>query len=393
MREVKIHEAAWVNPRTEIPIGFSDTTAVAFLPMSSVSEDGQLLNVVTRPLAEVFKGYTAFERNDVIIAKITPCMENGKAAVVDAIPTPIGFGSTEFHVMRPKPGISSRYLFHAVWNSKFRNKAAQNMTGSAGQKRVPKSFLENFEIPLPPLAEQERIAGILDKADGVRRKREEALKLSDELLRSVFLDMFGDPVTNPKRWEKGTIRDLVASVNYGTSTKADAETGKYPVLRMNNITYSGGWDFESLKYCDIEDKDLTKFIVSKGQMLFNRTNSKELVGKTAVYRRDDAMAFAGYLVRANMKPNADAEYVSAYLNSYHGKATLRGMCKSIVGMANINAQEMLGIPILLPPATTQKAFGDIVRRVDARRSVVMEAHVVTKTLFSSLQQRAFSGQL
>ena len=140
--------------------------------------------------------------------------------------------------------------------------------------------LKELEIPLPPLAEQKSIAGILDAADALRAKRREALAQLDTLLQSAFLDMFGDPVTNPMGWEAGVIRDLLASANYGTSKKADLREGEYPILRMNNITYSGEWDFSSLKYIDLAEEDLPKHLVHKGQILFNRTNSKELVGKT-----------------------------------------------------------------------------------------------------------------
>jgi type I restriction enzyme S subunit len=233
----------------------------------------------------------------------------------------------------------------------------------------------------------------LDKADGIRRKRQEALRLTITFFRSVFLDLFGDPVTNPKGWPKGTVRDLVESVNYGTSQKADPEKGRFPVLRMNNITYEGGWDFEELKYIEMSEGEASKYLVHKGEMLFNRTNSRELVGKTAVYREEKPMAFAGYLVRAIAKQDADAEYISGYLNSDHGKAVLLAMCKSIIGMANINAQEMLSIPILLPPEKLQKRFGDIVRSASARMKIRDDANREVEILFSSLQYRAFRGGL
>lgn len=396
---VKLAEAAEINPglpKDLIP-GVGD--AVTFLSMASVGEDASVNTSETRAYGEVAKGYTAFCKGDVLLAKITPCMENGKAALVSGSATNVGCGSTEFHVLRARNGIYPGYLFHLIWNEPFRRLAARNMTGSAGQKRVPKSFLETHRIPIPhkngkpDLNEQKRIAAILDKADAIRRKRQQALALADDFLRSVFLVMFGDPDSNPKGLPVGVVGDLLDSANYGTSKKASTEKGEYPVLRMGNITYDGGWDFTDLKYIDLDKKELPKHLVHKGQLLFNRTNSKELVGKTAVYREDKPMAFAGYLVRGIVKPDADAEYIAAYLNSPHGKQKLTQMCKSIVGMANINAKEMQAIPILLPAPEEQRRFGDIARNIAFKKRSWIITNDEAGKLFSSLQQRAFNGEL
>ncbi|MEQ1838857.1 MAG: restriction endonuclease subunit S [Verrucomicrobiales bacterium] len=255
------------------------------------------------------------------------------------------------------------------------------------------SRAKETRISLPPLAAQKRIAAILDAADALRAKRREALAQLDALLQSTFLTLFGDPVTNPKQWPVATIGDLLSSTAYGTSKKAhQIETG-VPCLRMNNITFAGGWDFMSLKYVDLEPKEISKNTVQKGQILFNRTNSKELVGKTAVYRRDEPMAFAGYLVRGITNSEADAEYISAYLNLPQGKAILQGMCKSIVGMANINAQEFKSISIPKPPLLLQQKFSAIVESVERQKST-QRAHLADlDALFASLQHRAFRGEL
>jgi type I restriction enzyme S subunit len=345
------------------------------------------------PFSEVSKGYTQFYENDVLLAKITPCMENGKAAMVNGLSSLVGCGSTEYHVLRAREGTWPRYLFHSVWNEPFRKLAARNMTGSAGQKRVPRSFLESHKIPLPSLAEQKRIAAILDKADAIRRKLQQSLRLYDDFLRSTFLDMFGDPVTNPKGWPIATIRDLLTETAYGTSKKASESEGKFPCLRMNNITYSGGWDFKSLKYVDLDKHEQSKNLVHAGQLLFNRTNSKELVGKTAVYRRKEPMAFAGYLVRGIANEENDTEYISAFLNLPHGKAILQGMCKNIIGMANINAEEFKSIRIAKPPLKLQRQFAKIVISTEQKKESLLNFLKEAETLFSSLQQQAFRGEL
>ena len=346
-----------------------------------------------RRFADVCRGYTYFERGDVIIAKITPCLQNGKAAFADKLKHKIGFGTTEFHVLRPKPETDGRYLFYMIWNPFFRFLAEKSFTGSAGQKRLPADFFSRFEIPLPPLAEQIRLAAILDEADAIRKTRAESLRLLDELVKSTFLDMFGDPNKNIHGFPVGTIRDLASEVKYGSSKKA-GDSGQWPILRMNNITYDGNWDFSDLKYIDLSEQDVPKYTVSQGDILFNRTNSKELVGKTAVFPAlQQPMAFAGYLVRLRTNSKATPEYIGGFLNSSYGKSILRHMCKSIIGMANINAQELQNITILIPPLSIQQKFAYFVAEVGRQRELIRSALAESKNLFASLSQRAFRGEL
>ncbi|HDX2152389.1 TPA: restriction endonuclease subunit S, partial [Escherichia coli] len=234
--------------------------------------------------------------------------------------------------IRPDTTIADmKYLYYFL-KSKF-SYFVENAVGGA-QPNISQGLIKSLEVPLPSLDEQKRIADILDKAAGVCQKREQAIKLADDFLRAKFLEMFGTPANNIHRFPKGTIRDLVDSVNYGTSAKASIDSGEYPILRMGNITYQGRWDFTDLKYLDLSVKEKDKYLVKEGDLLFNRTNSKELVGKTAVYEEDRPMAFAGYLIRVRPNSIGNNYYISGYLNSIHGKITLMNMCKSIVGMAN-----------------------------------------------------------
>ncbi|NAP56857.1 restriction endonuclease subunit S, partial [Escherichia coli] len=256
--------------------------------------------------------------------------------------------------IRPDTTIADmKYLYYFL-KSKF-SYFVENAVGGA-QPNISQGLIKSLEVPLPSLDEQKRIADILDKAAGVCQKREQAIKLADDFLRAKFLEMFGTPANNIHRFPKGTIRDLVDSVNYGTSAKASIDSGEYPILRMGNITYQGRWDFTDLKYIDLSVKEKDKYLVKEGDLLFNRTNSKELVGKTAVYEEERPMAFAGYLIRVRPNSIGNNYYISGYLNSIHGKITLMNMCKSIVGMANINAQELQNIEILIPPKHLQDEY-------------------------------------
>jgi type I restriction enzyme, S subunit len=295
-----------------------------------------------------------------------------------------------FKSLIPGPQVFGPFLYHCIKKYVPKLEALGN---GATFKEVSKKVVEEFEIPLPPLGEQKRIAAILDKADAIRRKRQQAIKLADDFLRSVFLEMFGDPVTNPKGWEVGTIRDLVETANYGSSAKASATEGEYPMLRMGNITYEGGIDLTDLKYVDLDEKDKPKYLVAKGDLLFNRTNSKELVGKTAVYDVDRPVAIAGYLIRVRTNSKGNNYYISGYLNSAHGKTTLQNMCKSIVGMANINAQEMQNIPIFLAPIELQEKYKGIVVSTKEKLKAYDISLKRIFCLFDSLSQKAFSGAL
>ncbi|KXR81466.1 restriction endonuclease subunit S [Escherichia coli] len=385
---VKLGDVCTINPR--LPKNANPEQEVTFLAMAAVSEKGEISSQETRILHETKKGFTYFERGDVLLAKITPCFENGKATLTNNLNTQIGFGSTEFHVLRAFPDlILPEFIFYLVWNERFRIAAAKEMTGSAGQKRVSTDYLKEYKFYLPSIFEQEKIVAALNKGYSIHRKRQQAIKLADDFLRAKFLEMFGTPANNIHRFPTGKIRDLVDSVNYGTSAKASIDSGEYPILRMGNITYQGGWDFTDLKYLDLSVKEKDKFLVKEGDLLFNRTNSKELVGKTAVYEENRPMAFAGYLIRVRPNPIGNNYYISGYLNSIHGKITLMNMCKSIVGMANINAQELQNIEILIPPKHLQDEYEIIYKKIKKGLSIYDKSAMQLQLLASNLSNKYF----
>ena len=266
-----------------------------------------------------------------------------------------------------------------------------NLRVGGGQPNISQGIIKDLIVPLPPLEEQRRIASILDKADDIRQKRQQAIAKLDELLQATFIDMFGDPIKNEKGWPIGTIGDMLESVKYGSSDKAELE-GDVPILRMNNITYSGEMNLKDLKYIKQEQAD-EKYLVRQGDILFNRTNSKELVGKTAVYYGPEPMAYAGYLVRGRTLPEHVPEYISGFLNSSWGKSTLQSMCKSIIGMANINAKEFQSISLPIPPRELQLQFKKKVYAIrEHKLKLEMQLHQYDE-LFNALQQKAFNGTL
>ena len=180
---------------------------------------------------------------------------------------------------------------------------------------------------------------------------------------SRFIELFGTYPDNPMGWETGTIRDIVTDVRYGSSRPA-VEGGKYPYLRMNNITYGGELDLTDTKRIDIPKNELDKCTVRRGDVLFNRTNSKELVGKTCVYNRDEMMVLAGFVIRVRVTGRVLPEFLSAFLNTDFSKQMLLGMCKAAIGQANINAQEMQNIGLYLPPIELQRQFVQFKEQTD-----------------------------
>jgi type I restriction enzyme S subunit len=259
-------------------------------------------------------------------------------------------------------------------------------------KNLTTDQLKNIEIPLPPLPIQKKIADILDKADALRKKDQQLLQKYDDLAQAIFIEMFGDPVKNEKAWKIGTIRDIADEVKYGTSKPAD-ESGIQPYLRMNNLTYSGEWNFKDLKYISINGNEKYKYSLRRNDLVFNRTNSKELVGKTAVYDKDEEVIIAGYLIRVRFTKNGNPFYVSGFLNSKFGKSILLNMCKSIVGMANINAQELQNIKLPIPPIEVQDEYSTKIAVIKKMKYVVSRSVIQSENIFQSLIQQAFKGEL
>ncbi|HIS73648.1 TPA: restriction endonuclease subunit S [Candidatus Galligastranaerophilus intestinavium] len=275
----------------------------------------------------------------------------------------------------------------------YSNDLIYNLARGAGQKNLNINDFKELKISFPlNIEEQQRIVKILDKAEEIRIKKKLANEKLDEFLKSTFIDMFGDPEFNNKNWEKVVIRDVVKDVKYGTSSKAGL-TGTYPILRMGNLTYNGAIVLDDLKYIDLKESEIDKYTVHKGDILFNRTNSKELVGKTAVYRGTNTVAFAGYLVRVRTNNLAHYEFLSAFMNSSYMKKKLQMKCKNIVGMANINAQEFQDFDIYLPPIDLQNQFAQIVQKVEAQKEKNQKVIEQMDNLFNSLMQQAFNGEL
>ena len=182
----KLGECCILNPRRP-NIALCDTDKVSFVPMSAVSEDGYLIDMIDEEYGKVKKGFTYFENNDVLFAKITPCMENGKGAIAHGLTNGVGMGSTEFHVLRPIEGISSSYWLLALTRMPiFRERAAKNMSGTGGQKRVSASYLDHFMVGLPAIEEQRRFEAIYRQADKSKFELKQCIEHIDKVIKSLI---------------------------------------------------------------------------------------------------------------------------------------------------------------------------------------------------------------
>lgn len=317
----------------------------------------------------------------------------GYSAIIDSL-NGHEFAIIPANLARIRPNrkeIDDSYLHHWL-KSEATKEYFRGIASKTAQPALSLSKIKDAQIPVLRLEEQKRIAAILDQADSLRRLRQRAIDRLSALGQAIFYQTFGDPATNPKGWAIGKIEDLTSSTQYGTSSKA-GEVGELPILRMGNITESGGFDYSNLKYIDIPTRDLEKYTVRDGDILFNRTNSPDLVGKTGVYRGNQAYAFAGYLVRLRTNERAIPEYIGSYLNSPFGKKTLRGMCKTIIGMANINARELRSIPIPIVPIELQEKFQKEISQIQLLTRPLRVHLQQLERLFLSLQCRAFRGEL
>ncbi len=276
--------------------------------------------------------------------------------------------------------VYNEYLFRHL---KFRASDLQALGRGATFKELSKRDVENFEIVLPP---KERQNEAVEKLSHVEKAKEIAsLQIThlQSLVKSRFVEMFGKEL-----WQKKSIGDLALDIRYGTSKKA-SNAGKYTYLRMNNITDDGRLDFSDTKKIDLEDDELEKCTARKGDLLFNRTNSREKVGKTAVFMENDPMVIAGYIIRVRLGDEVRSQYLATFMNLPTTKSLLRSISKGAVHQANINSKELASIEVPVPPKEIQDTFAAFAGRAAKLEFVAQQQIEKLQTLYDSLAQEYF----
>lgn len=347
-----------------------------------------------KPYHEVAKGFTSFAENDVLIAKITPCMENGKCAIARRLANGIGFGSTEFHVLRATNRVLPEWLFYFWRFPSTRQLAERNMTGSGGQQRVPTGFLEELPIPLPPLTEQRRIAAQLEQADRLRRTRRYTLELSDTFLPAIFRKLFGDP-SRDNHWRVVPLGELITlgpqnglykpSTSYGSGTR---------IVRIDAYQNGSPVDFANLKRVQVSAAEIGTYGLEVGDFLINRVNSRSHLGKaTRIHHLPEPAVFESNMMRFRIDEAAlNPMFAMQCLQTASLNQQIQKLAKDASNQSSINQEDVEGLQIMLPPIAQQQHFAKLVTQHERLRATQRESLRQAEHLFQTLLHRAFATE-
>jgi len=293
---------------------------------------------------------------------------------------------TTYYVVRREPAtLDLQFLYSALLHLNLAR--LRTSTGVPGLNRED-AYRET--VPLPPLAEQRRIVEILNHANRIRRLRREAIAKARELIPALFIQMFGDPARNPKNLPVVPLGELLDACDYGTSRKATSDPVGPPMLRMGNVTTAGDLDLTDLKYANLPAGVAEKYSLCAGDLLFNRTNSKDLVGKTGIWDREIRAVAASYFIRLRVSNERVSPcYVWAFFNTKYMKYRLYGTARGAIGQANINARELKAFSIPVPPIALQHEFADRVRDIQSLVFRHEQQAAGADTLHTSLASRCF----
>ncbi|RBO79591.1 restriction endonuclease subunit S [Marinomonas aquiplantarum] len=287
--------------------------------------------------------------------------------------------------------LCNRYIYHYL-NCGLAKQQFQSNSRGGTQKFVSLGNIRELMIPLPPLEEQKRIAAILDKADAIRRKRQQAIDLADEFLRSVFLDMFGDPVTNPKGWEVKSVEEVSLKVTDGVHAKPNYADSGIPFISVKNII-GGRISFDDTKFISLEDhiKYSKRCNVEKRDIVYTKVGAT--YGRAALVETDTE--FSLYVSVALIKPNhnlIDARFLTEVMNSSSVKRQADRSIKG-AGVPDLHLVEIKSFLIPVPDLNTQRGFVSKVNGIYKKVERYKKTLFKLDELFNSLSQKAFSGQL
>lgn len=390
MKQVLLSDVCEINPRMDSSI--SDDTECSFVPMEYVDDiSGTIAQTGIRQVGDVKKGYTFFKNDDVIFAKITPCMENGKCAVGKNLKNGIAFGSTEFHVIRAKQEIIPEWIYYFLRQEHVRQSAKQWFRGTAGQQRVPSIFLEELKIPLPPLTEQKRIASLLARADRLRGLRRTAHDLGESLLQSVFLEMFEKVRGNTKEALLGEISDIASGVTKGHDYKGKA-TVEVPYLRVANVQ-DGYLDLSEIKTIQALPSEVEELRLQIGDVVMTEGGDYDKLGRGAIWRGGiENCIHQNHIFRVRLnRSKVIPEFFENYLLSPEAKKYFLGASKQTTNLASINMTQLKKLPVPLYPLSLQEEFASVVAWVESLRGRMGESTRQVEGLFESLLSQSFGG--
>jgi type I restriction enzyme S subunit len=386
----KLGEVCLINPKS---CTLRDDTEVSFIPMTKVGEHGEFDASEIKNYSEVKKGFTNFQNGDILFAKITPCMENGKGAISHNMKNGIGFGSTEFHVLRPDTDkITSEWLYYLTTWKTFRKEAERNMTGSAGQKRVPKTFLENYVVNLPDIDTQKSENKILRKVDDLIFLRKQQLAKLDELAKARFVEMFGDVLLNSMQWPEKTLENManiVSGITKGRKT-AEADLQEVPYMAVSNVK-DGYIDWTTVKTILATRQEIEQYRLMPDDILMTEGGDPDKVGRGAIIKVPLKNSIhQNHIFRVRLdEQEILPSFFAEYLRHQKAKRYFLGCAKQTTGIASINMRQLRALPTLVPPLSLQKQFAAFVERVDRQKQTVQQSLEKLELMKNALMQEYF----
>jgi type I restriction enzyme S subunit len=417
-----------INPRVDIRL-IDNSDLVSFVPMEAVEEGMNKVRLVDRPLAEVRKGYTAFEDGDLLWAKITPCMQNGKSAIVHGLTSGTGFGSTEFHVIRAGSKVLNGYLLALLSMPSLLYAAQAAFTGSSGHQRVPALFLESLEIPIPPLDIQHRLVAELDVARAVRdRSLAEAERLlasidgytleqlailphpdprqvfavqRHQVLQRLDADYHSPQLQRLRRaiengsYPSRSLSELVVFMRSGFAAgRQDQARGGEPAvphLRPLNLNSWGELSIAKTKSVPTSSVKPEDYLV-RGEVLFNNTNSAVWVGKSGVFDLETPCACSNHMTRIRLKPGIDPYFIAALLNAFRGIGYFSALSTFFNNQAGVNTATLAALRVPAPNEAVQKAIAcEVVQRKGEAARLRTRAETVWREARARFEQQLLQG--
>lgn len=382
------------KPDDVVPVGTDGT--VACMRTKNVQElldCGDVWGVsesfVRRPEQMLNKG-------DILVSSANSWNLVGKCCWIPDLPWRTTFGGFISALRADSKQTDPRFLYW--W---FSSERTQALLRSFGQKTTNISNLNidrclNLSIPFPPLFEQRRIAAILDQADALRVKRRESLAQLDSLTQSIFIEMFGDPSTNPKGWVVNPLSNFISTVTNGlTRRRSASDEGVDIVLRLRDIR-SGWIDFSDVNRITLEPSEAKRYCVSSGDLLFIRVNGNpDYVGRCAIFEgHSEPVFFNDHIMRVKVDPTRiHSVFLAFLLNNKHGKNEIAKYRKTSAGQHTINQDGLGKIQISTPPIALQTEFVHRMESIGRQKNVFSESLAELDALFASLQHRAFRGEL
>ncbi len=395
----KLEDIADINPsKSPRP----ENGLASFIPMESVSESAKMLNHQVKPYDEIEKGFTSFKNSDVLVAKITPCFENGKGALVENLENGIGFGSTEFHVLRANGKSISKYLYYLTNSHEFRIRGEMNMQGSAGQKRVTTDYLKSYKVNLPPIEEQKKIATILSTWDKaieaveklVANSQQQKKALMQQLLTGQKRLLDDNGVQFSDSWKTYSFQQL-GNTYTGLSGKNKEHFGKgKPYIPYMNIFKNSRIKLDNLELVDIAENE-NQNAVKYGDIFFTTSSETPAeVGMSSVLMQEIENVYLNsfcFGFRLNNFETLLPEFASHILRSQEIRKQI-----SMLGQGatryNLSKNQLMKLEIELPTIKEQEKIAQVLTLADREIDLYQQQLDKLKLEKKALMQQLLTGQ-